>query len=290
MRWPFFDKPWMQEKRPQVQRVRDLVMAAADIFNEGLDHVESGSMLGMMLELKPACLINNGNAFSAKDIKAFFAQRKIEVIIHNNFIINVKNLTERLQKEHNIAAWCGWDFAKSLEENISQASAIGTASIKAQMLAGFLLGFPESALRSYARSTQLEEKHIPNIEELFACPDIIEQGHWNAEDLELVQQIHQHYLRVNKEAKQCSEPRVQAATYERLFLKLRESYRARIIKLYRTHYNLQDRDIAFFLDLHTVQLCSPEGDTIFVFQDSYPNGQEPEDVKQLRKKVTATFL
>ncbi len=112
------------------------------------------------LGVKPAFVLS-GEIQNKKALAQHLLQyRGIPVYFHGNFIVNVRLLTDRIEKEGDFLKELGIMETK-VPELLSYLNPLEEASIKEQAVTGFVLGYPVSAIRSFLKVVEIRERGIP---------------------------------------------------------------------------------------------------------------------------------
>lgn len=223
---------------------------------------------------------------------------------------------DRVAREPELAKHIGWNTADSLETNISRID-LDPNFLKKTATLGFLLGYPESAIRFYERSRQLEEERIPspdyfsflrNYLRSHASKDdasllsISESGEHNDAlkasmvlryrtliasptigprlrvVLDTLETItHKRRLAFDELTSRNLPPDQRSAEGERIEQEIFEATKPSVAWLYETMYHLDPTDIDLFLRKKTYRLKNPDGEDAFSFAGACEPGTNGDD-------------
>jgi len=112
-----------------------------------------GQLKGLALEVKPAVYLPRG--IDPKEVTAIFGANGTDVERYGNLVVNRALVEARVKDQPDIAERVGWNQFSTFEENVERANPRADSSNLAdQLLMGFILGYPESALETFTRQQQ----------------------------------------------------------------------------------------------------------------------------------------
>lgn len=154
--------------------------------------------------------------------------------INHYMIYSPSAIKLRVANEVDIARWLGIDN--------DSLNTILEKSISDDLVEGFLFGFPESALRTWKRFSEMP-KQMPKFNELFLGIDksSVFLKHWISEDIEILRRISHRY-------KAALEHGGDAHVFVNLPFIRRE-----LERFYKKYFNLDDTDLAFLFSLKSVK-------------------------------------
>ena len=195
-----------------------------------------------------------------------------------------RRIQERLDREQKLAQEIGWHTEQGIEENIGASSHAIVAPPAEQARVGFVLGFPETAIRSWQRRLELEQRGVPTVDELMRSGSDWRVAHRIAIDrlsprsagfLKALNVGYQGILRRND--------------FFRFSRELREAYQEELIDFYEREYQLARADAELMVYEHDVEIKDAEGDIIYGFRAFGKDADHAADIQALRDKVALAF-
>jgi hypothetical protein len=154
-----------------------------------------GQLKGLALEVKSAVFLPHG--IDPNAVAVIFRASGVDVEMYGNLIVNRALVEARVKDEPDIAERVGWNQFTSFEENIESANPRATSpNLADQLLMGFILGYPESALetftrqqqdRSFAKTVETVDILSPAKEKVYTFQVGTEYGGKNAPDVKALQ-------------------------------------------------------------------------------------------------------
>ncbi len=285
-------EPLGEFQRPLANRfefANKLVSQIEHLVPDDYPFGDRGAVIGVVLDIKPAVPIK---LTSLELLEQFLHQHGSNLEIIGGFLVNKHVLLERLKKDEGVAKEFGWDFDKSLEENISHLTVNEAEDNQFRKLTGFILGYPEQAIRDFDRLRTIESQGVPDIHRFFFTSDpetrrALKVDVWDEGDRSFLDSIEKLYdeavngvpARSYKEARQLLSTLPERAVQEH-----RDAFRL----VYQKYFHLDDETIDHILNMRHVNIDSPEGDPVYAFRASI-NGEEPKEIRDLRQHVQDAF-
>lgn len=123
-------------------------------------------MRGFVLNIKPAILFGKGIEASDVVLK-YLRENGIDAEMIGHYLVNRKAVMERYRKEPDFAREIGWEKDMTLDDFVKTADP-HYSNLLGNVKAGFILGFPQSAIRSYAGYLQIGDKENLRSVDIFA--------------------------------------------------------------------------------------------------------------------------
>jgi len=124
------------------------------------------AMCGFALNIKPAVLF--GKEVSTKEsIVKYLRDNDIDAEMIGPYLVNRKAVMERFKNELDFAREIGWEKDMTLDDFVESANP-HFSNLLGSVKAGFLLGFPQSAIRSYAGYLQAGDKENLRAVDIYA--------------------------------------------------------------------------------------------------------------------------
>lgn len=292
------DQPERQEGAAEADGARKAALrrVSADglpgLFPSG--DTPKGECTGLLLGVKPAMLVDaTAIPPSASDV---FRSAGIEPMLENRLLANPAAIYLRLATEPEFADWAGWKGERSLQENLREASVKIADDPRRQALAGFLLGFPESAVRGFVRELELGRSGIHDFRTLIMRTM---NGFREEKDPAVLAAMDTPWLkeaagelrrlkdRVWEEAiDEDPAERGRRMDDEERFLR---DLAPKAKELYRRALGLSDEDAERLSSEDHVVIRNPAGQPVYTFRTYGPRGAEAEDVEDLRSRVEKAF-
>ena len=284
----------IMEFRKRERILQDVFWQAAEEDEHQVTSSDVGGLRGLARDVKPAFLLPTGMNGDALSTRLRESQAPDSIRRMGNLLVNVPVLEARLADERVLAKELGWDFEKSVEENVEHLHGSVIRPNPTSCLTGFVLGFPESAIRDWTHDRELYANGIPRPDDFFNKKRevTIDATDWEVGDQKLMEEMHDLGEKMWEKLEQLAvagkraEAKVVLQQFKRQFL-LR--YQDDIKRLYREYYGQSNEDINFLFNLRNVQILEPDNYSVFGFLASYPEGEEPEDIRNLRLRVKRAF-
>lgn len=275
------------ERRLRLRQLTECIEAAYKM--EGVSFInQQGELLGLGLGVKPGVLL----AYRPNRdlINTFLRRERPDLQLMGNILVNIPLLEERLTKERAFAEALGWDSEKSLEANVETLSGVTHAENTREGLTGFVLGFPEKAIRDFERMKKLQERGIPRMYNFFVDQNtprtkfLLSEHPWTNEDLGRLELLRAHYKFFVESTNSLSGEIYAREKETTLFAPHRETLRL----FYATHFSLTEEETNLLLYEKTIKIDTPNEDAVYTFFMSF-TGEEPEEIAALRGRVAAAF-
>lgn len=274
----------------------DLVERVAAIMPDGNYELlsQKGNVMGMERNVKPGFAgvfdVDRLNQFTDRLSPA----QKERYLLTKSFLIDKIQLAERLQQESRLAQQIGWDRSKSMEDNLIDMSTNITSMPIDQARAGFVLGFPETAIVSFREYRQLVESNVPKPDELIeATLDPVRMLDLHADEWSPRGQSIVRILRTDMEHvrnRVARFPEGERGTQKNILMfRLIEKHGESLEELYRDEMHLSAHQADLMSYQTRLNFTAPTGEPIYNFMTYGRGSGEAEDVLALRNKVAAAF-
>lgn len=249
-----------------------------------------GDVIGMALEVKPVAWLSSDLANPALITRELQDQGIDGFALRNGTIVNRTLLEKRLAEQFELVVELGWDERLTIEGNLSLLTATSTESERRGELTSFVLGYPESAIRSAMLKRRLKYDGAPSAYEFFSYTssktllDDMKRRPWTHADRQILKELEkQNLVRIE---------RVQDAAYEmqlvlgsELQAQMVQSHRDALAHLYQTYFHVSEPDIDFLLSERMVHLTTLEGFSVYSFKVYGKDGDRQPDVQALKRIV-----
>ncbi len=226
-------------------------------------------IMGVFLAVKPAVYIPNLSAPEA--VLSRLRSRFGELEFVGSFLVNTSILKSRIRRDRVFLEKMGLRDA-DYKTILARANPEGT-TLQENLLAGFVLGYPVSALQSFEKRNALQNRGVFDLDFLgFACSDeaLMEQ-------FGLAKEAHlKEPLLAFGTA--CEEQRRAHGFVSPAFFR---TYKRLLAPLLRDHFHLSEEEIEFLFEQQYVDI---EG--VLGFGTAYPNAP---DVQALRQEIQAAL-
>lgn len=260
------------------------------------DREEKNALIAFSLQAKPGVFLTPKASISQSEevaLKSNLEPLGVNAIGHKNILLNPDLISERLRQEKDFAQEIGWNTDKTVVENIKAATGTERFITEPQLAArlGFVLGYPASAIRTYARQTELNNRGLKLpvmlIRELKAQPN------WDPTDAKAFSslQAEEKAIRSRYDAL-LRQPN--ADTHTIWGNKLAEQkamarkYEPTVRRIYTNYLGATQNEVDFLMSVKAHQIESPVG-VAYSFIVEGEKGAEQPDVMALEKKVVEAF-
>lgn len=239
-----------QESRKQ--RAQSLVEAARRAIPR-FDAQDRGQIMALAIGVKPAVALGRSKD-PAHQIDASVLEARARELggleLAGRYLVDPDQILRRVAAEPELAAFVGWDPRIGVRENAFRASVRGEAPPEEQGIAGFILGYPDSAIRYWVALRSLEERGIPSLPRLLREKDLVTTDAIGA------------YLAVHRED---------------------------IRKQYADDFGAAPEEIDLIMSQRSVIIRSPTDDPVYTFAVQGAAGEAAPDVLELRERVGRAF-
>ncbi len=279
----------MQTRRHLAENLPEAIENAMEI--EGfLAADEKGALMGLALDVKPAVFIATAGDLEA--VKEELIRWGSNFQLVGDLVVNKRALLKSMAEQSDVAEEFGWDFTKSLEENLAKVSTNETGPNQYRALTGLVLGYPEKAVRDFARANELLKAGIPRPYDFFnvgsntGSEQRLSLDNWDAEDIQLLKKM-------SRADREVTESNRKLLREERVVAD--REYRSQMIKenaqllrgWYKKYFNASPEDANFLLSLHGVIISTPDGKPVYTYVESSQG--DSADTADLRMKVGKAF-
>jgi hypothetical protein len=280
---------------------------------ENIHHYFDGKIQGLLLDVKPA--IGAGKE-DVEEMKKFLSNNGIQVEAIGNILYDPIQLQKKLEAEVDLAQQFGWDFSKSLEENIEKATGDAATDPENQKLFGYIMGYPPSAIEAYFKREKIRQQGVPNLTVLletlydfFKPQEEIEEEFQN-EDRERLRELMSQKSFFEQSDLNYSIDQINLAYYNfqlkrdkvktdkqerKLFEKFMKKIKKELQLIYQTVYNLDEDDTEFMMSERSGYIyldAKNELDPVYTLKTfNHPDygGREADDYQELQEKVNQAF-
>jgi len=181
---------------------------------------------------------------------------------------NLKAIRARIAAEPQLAAAAGIDPAKPIRSQLREIQSRATDDPSEQLYVGFVLGYPERAVRNYARSQELRQKGAVLADHFFIggldlLVDKLNIHDWDQSDFDKLLEMKTNY---EKRKAQLQAEKVDDAVGKSLN-EMREQYKTEIKAFYQKYQGLDSSDADFLLSQRQVQIRNNNDEEVYLFVD-----------------------
>lgn len=238
----------------------------------------------VLLGVKPASFEDwHGDIEDPAAVNEYLRSKGIDAIVTRHMIVNVPAVDRRIREERELAREAGWKNGMDARELVDRYQHAGPEE-RLDALRGFLLGFPASAIRGFARREELSKKGVPwDIRKFFSTAEharlfsVVTDKRGRS----LIEQMAKDADAIPKRSWGVGPDRPDPADEQALY----DRYRPAIEDLYRRYWRLSKDDAEALAWTEGVYLTDPKsGDAAFSFVVFGKDGAERDDVAELRRR------
>ncbi len=225
---------------------------------------QPGEWLGIILGVKPALLLEGVSEQSKQEAQLILEKAGISTVFEGDLLMVPSAVHERVRLEREFAEKAGWDDSLSVQENAAGAWQYKRTKGKSDLLTGFILGFPQSAVLAYEKIMQVTRSGVPTI-------DIAQIGEdWSLEDIQWLK---------------CAQAVIPTGDFRQIY------FLPEIRSLYYRRYGATEEDYNFIANWVPVALILRQVYQIYAFSTAHDQVQAP-DILELagRVEVAASIL
>lgn len=261
-----------------------LVNLVDSLYQDKLDITErnriQGELFGLISGVRSAVFLGGFSDEEKSELHAKLKQIVPDVELLRGAFVRVSAVEERINAERDFAREIGWRDGMSARQFVSLCDFSQTES-RVSAINAFVLGFPESAIRTYQENaTIVSNASVPDV--MLLNPD----GGWDAQDKKVVTRLAQARSRYQERIK------TEFPDYfERERQQIHEEERARLSeqdglrRIYTTYFGLNQYNADRWVCRQSYTIISNTGLPVSTFMVDGVRGSKEPDVHKLEALV-----
>ena len=239
---------------------------------------------GILSGTKPAAFEDwHGTIQDLQGIRNCLSSIGIDALVTPHIIMNRETVAKRIADEPELARLAGWQDGDSVDRLAEKFEALGTAS-ENDVLRGFLVGFPASAILGFQRKEVLEKQGVQTSPTEFFNPKFSDRNPSAVIDEEgraRLAALAAEYANLPRLKWERGPDRPTAEAVDALL----DSHREDISDLYQRLWNLSTSDADALAWRKTVAIKDRNGGNLCEFSTFGKDGDKAPDVLALQEKA-----
>ncbi len=248
------------------------------------DILSQPEVRGVLSGVKPAAFEDwHGTIQDLQGIRDFLASVGIDALVTPHIIMNRETVARRIADEPELARLAGWKDGESVDSLAEQFERLGAAS-ENDVLRGFLVGFPASAILGFQRKETLGRRGVQTNPSEFFNPKFADRNPSAAVDdvsrMRLAA-LAAEYASLPRLRWQSGPDRPTAEAVDALLDRHRED----ISELYQRLWSLSETDADALAWKKSVAVKDANGENLCEFSTFGKDGDQAPDVLALQEKA-----
>lgn len=234
---------------------------------------------------KPAAFEDwHGSIQDLQGVRDYLSSVGVDALVTPRIILNRAATLRRIAEEPRLAALAGWKEGMGPDDLATAFESMSTAH-ENDVLRGFLVGFPASAILGFRRKEELRLQGVPTVLGTFfdAASKSVRSVVTNADGIATLDRMAAEYAGLPKHHWDAGPDRPSPED-ERALL---DRFRPELSALYQRYWNLSEQDADSLAWQKSVEIRDRAGQTVCTFGTFGKDGDKAPDVQKLQEKALA---